>query len=436
MIIELYILNRVRNQRGGIMKKGIVAIFILVIFIFPNLIGAKWMDPDWRYRRAVSVINLENDSALVNYPVCINVKGSKQFVSDFSDLRFTESDGKTPINYWIEDFIPGIKAKVWVKVPLIPAQSSSVIYMYYGNLKAKSESNGDKTFLFFDDFNDCDISDWNVIAGNWYADNAFLEQDVYAIRRKILSSYSIFKPVVVKAKLNHITGDPVCGLHIMFSKDNYCENGYYFGYAGINRGGTMISKITDCNVVELVTDSTIQNSMYPNEWLDLTISYNGCGFYSILLEAPDGKRVYLETYNVLYDKPYYLGLWVGDHIGCDDIAVYGYTEHPPKLYIEEEEKRQSISPVKSVKDNNRFGVRSLLKAGSRIVFQNPLAGYVNISFYDISGRLVGQPINNTYLPQGLHSVNPVGGEGIYFIRFNVESGEESVDVTKKVVFIK
>jgi PKD repeat protein len=69
--------------------------------------------------------------------------------SDFSDIRFTTTDN-TVLPYWIES-VTSDSAVVWVKVPSIPATGTQV-YLYYGNATAPSLSNGDATFLFFDDF--------------------------------------------------------------------------------------------------------------------------------------------------------------------------------------------------------------------------------------------------------------------------------------------
>ncbi len=418
------------------MKRYNLAILVLFfgIFIFTNFCSAGWYNPEWRARKQITIYNLENDSALIDYPIEISVKGNKQFKSDFSDLRFTESDGETPLNYWIEDFMPGTRATVWTEIPYIPAHNYTTIYMYYGNLKAKGESDGNETFYFFDDFNDCDISDWNVVAGTWHANNAFLEQTVYTIRRKILSSYNITKPIIVKAKLNHITGDPICGIHIMFSKDSYSNNGYYFGYAGINRGGTMISKITNGNVVQLVTDSTIQNSMYPNQWLDITIYFKGNGMYNMLLEAPDGKKVSLETHNTLFQKPFILGLWVGGHIGCDNLIVYKYTGHPPKFSFGYEELNPGYSSI----DNKKiFSCPNPLKIDERIHFSTPVSGSVTFSVYDICGRLVLRPLENVNLLQSKHSISlDIKKEGIYFLHFYENNGSEIITAREKVVLLR
>ena len=54
------------------------------------------------------------------------------------------------MSYWIQETGTNY-AIVWVKVPSIPT-SGTQMYLYYGNPIATSQSNGDATFLFFDDF--------------------------------------------------------------------------------------------------------------------------------------------------------------------------------------------------------------------------------------------------------------------------------------------
>ncbi len=416
--------------------KRIVCFSMLLILLLclSSFSETRWYHPDWRYRREFKIINLRNDSTLIDYPVKIEVRGNKSFKSDFSDLRFTLCDGTTPLNYWIEEYSPGLCATTWIKIPSIPAHGMTSIYCYYGNLEASSQSNGKETFYFFDDFNDCDISDWNIIAGTWHADNAFLEQMEYAIRRKILSSYTITKPVIVKAKLNHITGDPVCGLHIMFSKTTDCNNGYYFGYAGINRGGSMISRIIDGNVVEMVTDAAIQNSMYPNEWLKATIKFKGNGIYDFHLKAPDGNEVFLRAHDAVWQKPYTLGLWVGDHIGCDNLYVYKYTGHPPSVTIGKDER----IPVPEKTEKDYLQICNISHRYRKITFLMPFPGTVTIALYDVSGRKIEQLLENRVFPAGIHTMNIAGGmkSGIYFIGYDAHVAGMHISDREKCVYVR
>ena len=71
--------------------------------------------------------------------------------TDFSDVRFTSSDGSTELSYWLESKTDSSTATFWVKVPSIPT-TGSIIYMYYSNASVSSTANGDNTFELFDDF--------------------------------------------------------------------------------------------------------------------------------------------------------------------------------------------------------------------------------------------------------------------------------------------
>ena len=82
---------------------------------------------------------------------------------DFSDIRFTDDDMTTELSYWMDEMVLGSYAIFWVKIN-DDLDTSQTIYMYYGNPSATTESNGESTFRFFDDFEgtSLDISKWIV----------------------------------------------------------------------------------------------------------------------------------------------------------------------------------------------------------------------------------------------------------------------------------
>ncbi len=121
--------------------------------------GESWYNSSWPYRKAITITG-STAGAQTNYQVNVNVTYSSNMKSDFSDIRFTDSDGTTLLNQWMESDTASTSASFWVKIPSIPASpSTTTIYMYYGNASAVSASSGDNTFNFFDDFN-------NVLSSN------------------------------------------------------------------------------------------------------------------------------------------------------------------------------------------------------------------------------------------------------------------------------
>ncbi|MBS3795947.1 MAG: DUF2341 domain-containing protein [Candidatus Thorarchaeota archaeon] len=123
---------------------------------------AQWLS-GWEYRKLHDIEG--SAGAETNYQMRIQVdyhsgsdSGSTVHLdshcnTDFSDIRFTDDDGSTQLDYWIERSTPGDYAVFWVEVK-DNLDTSQEIYIYYGNDNAESESSGEDTFIFFDDFED------------------------------------------------------------------------------------------------------------------------------------------------------------------------------------------------------------------------------------------------------------------------------------------
>ncbi len=119
----------------------------------------------WQYYRDISV-GENSGSTLSAYQVLVQLSGANfptSARSDGADVRFTDASGNE-LSYWIESWdYSGRSAKIWVKVPNIPASAATTIRMYYGNPSAGSSSSGDATFDLYDDFSgtSLDASKWN-----------------------------------------------------------------------------------------------------------------------------------------------------------------------------------------------------------------------------------------------------------------------------------
>jgi hypothetical protein len=136
---------------------------------------AGWYNTNWKYRKS-HAIEGTTAGAQTNYQMQLTVQYgagtdatstvycNSKCNTDFSDIRFTSSNGTTLLDYWIENSTTSVSANVWVEVPLIPASpGGTMTYMYYGNNEATSASNGTNTFLVYDNFSDSDMSDWTML---------------------------------------------------------------------------------------------------------------------------------------------------------------------------------------------------------------------------------------------------------------------------------
>lgn len=138
----------------------------------------------WQYRKS-HVINSASGAG-TNYQVKIIVhygsgtdSGADVYLNshcrtDFGDVRFTDDDGTTLLDYWMESKVDGDYAVFWVEVADDLSSDSVTIYVYYGKSDATTTSNGDNTFLFFDDFSG-NLSKWTVRSGTWTIENGELK---------------------------------------------------------------------------------------------------------------------------------------------------------------------------------------------------------------------------------------------------------------------
>ena len=150
---------------------------------------------DWEYYKEIW-IKENSGTSLSDYQVLVALEPSKfpdKAKSDGSDLRFTE-DGKE-LSYWVEEYNVSAKtARIWVNVPNIAANGEAKVKMYYGNPDASAVSDGNATFVFFDDFESGNLSKWSMVQNaeitstevysgayslKTHYDNQGLDNDVY-----------------------------------------------------------------------------------------------------------------------------------------------------------------------------------------------------------------------------------------------------------------
>lgn len=132
---------------------------------------------DWLYKKSIGIQN-SLGSELTDFQVEIKVGYSGvggadvscegNCRTDFGDIRFINADYNLLFDYWQEKYTSSATSTFWVKIPSLPADSTTTIYMFYGNTNAETTSNGENTFIFYDDFEDGTFTNlWEVIYGYW-----------------------------------------------------------------------------------------------------------------------------------------------------------------------------------------------------------------------------------------------------------------------------
>lgn len=108
--------------------------------------------PEWKYK---ALIQITNPVSQTNYQHKLTLAWHPGMRSDFRDIRFAQLNGKK-CDYWVESYVARTSAVVWIEVP---TAGQKWLNLYYGNGRVASESNGNNTFLLFDDFTDGIVSD-------------------------------------------------------------------------------------------------------------------------------------------------------------------------------------------------------------------------------------------------------------------------------------
>jgi len=98
-------------------------------------------------------ITISPSTTIINIQIRIDLTVSNfdysKVKEDGGDIRFYDTDHNL-LSYYIESWNSFGNSILWVKIPLIGTDSISI---EYGNLFLSSLSNGDSTFVLFDDFN-------------------------------------------------------------------------------------------------------------------------------------------------------------------------------------------------------------------------------------------------------------------------------------------
>lgn len=152
-----------------------VILLLGLVFSYSNFPSLAIQPTDWGYYKTQIINGLASQP--FGYPITITAhygsgsdSGENVYLNslskpDFSDVRFTSSDGITELSYWIQSVSPSNVATFKVNVPNSP-EPQTEIRLYYGNSLATSQSNINNVYIFGDDFRtetSLDTAKWNTL---------------------------------------------------------------------------------------------------------------------------------------------------------------------------------------------------------------------------------------------------------------------------------
>jgi hypothetical protein len=337
-----------------------------------------------------------NISAVGNYQVAINLTYDSDMQPDFSDIRFTwynASDGtETEIPYWVESKNDTYWAYFWVKVPSIPASSTTTtVYVYYGNTSVvSSQSNGDSTFLFFDDFigsslnstkwSNTTVGQASISVSGGVATLTLLTGNVYGDYARILGNPTFLKPFFTKFRVK-TTRDTSPAYYFPMAGLNSAGSGYaFFGYQSYLYWGDGISSsyvnIAHNGLVSVykkdkITWQTDELKFYVEEALIATettyIPANPItSFFDIYCDQASGCGSYTLDVDWVF-----IAKWV----------------YPEPTYSVGAEEKENIPPAYSLNSTNATLAGTAVEHRLKWVDNVGLSGYI-FSFDNCTGNLV------------------------------------------------
>ena len=128
-------------------------------------IASAWLT-GWEKRKTITITG--SVGASTNYAVNFTVTFEAGMQADFGDIRFTDNDGYTLLDYWLEFYTASTSAKFWVEVK-DDLDSNQIIYMYFENGEAEEESDAKNVFPFYDGFEGVfyNFEEWDVVGAVW-----------------------------------------------------------------------------------------------------------------------------------------------------------------------------------------------------------------------------------------------------------------------------
>jgi hypothetical protein len=142
-----------RNNRAW-PRIFVVAAFVLLAvgFAAPKDARAQtapWYNTSWAYRKKITITPSNVAGTVTSFPVVVNrtdpdwrdaSHSGHVAQSNGNDILFTDADGTTKLNHEIETYDNTAGTLVaWVQVPFL--SSTSVLYIYYGNVGASNQQN-------------------------------------------------------------------------------------------------------------------------------------------------------------------------------------------------------------------------------------------------------------------------------------------------------
>jgi len=152
----------------------------LMLLTIPT-VEANWMNTSFNRSAPLHIYN-GNNSNLSYYSTEFNISYQSTMNANFSDIRVYNltTGALTPLHF--KKKVDSSYVLIRFNVTYLPALSwvNDSYGLYWGNTTTANVSNGNATYLFYDDFEDQTTAGWTTISGTWSASNRYLTETGHA----------------------------------------------------------------------------------------------------------------------------------------------------------------------------------------------------------------------------------------------------------------
>ncbi|MEL6659755.1 MAG: DUF2341 domain-containing protein [Bacteroidota bacterium] len=416
------------------MKKSVLLLLAFTASSFYLI--AQTCAPGWDFYRSITVDNTAG-ATLTDYQVEFSLNTADlvsqgKLQADGADLRVF-ADDCTPLPFWGDSLGTSTNTRIWVKIPSFAAGTSIDLQVYYGNSEAENATDGDNTFIFFDDFSsdDVDTTKWEAVGefatfrNNFgvmqYASTSMLPGPRFKFARTKMSfsEQVIFDFVIERSNADGFgfssADEPI---------ERFIIRDSGFGFDTLNQMAIMRDTTSNgsatqldypilrfdrsaFNTVSITAQTTAQDEFMFNRFANESIGDENLDTFIVNNINMSGFHFIVSSF-----APSFV-------IETDNVRVRQHAEIPPVSTVGMEEMTDPNS------------VTQLLAPSAVQVFPNPAQSYLNIrvdweetmtlQLRDAQGRMIPN-INTTLAPRTQHTLSTTQlPAGIYFLELRQAS---------------
>ncbi len=304
---------------------------------------AKPVTGKWNFNR---VITIANSGEKVSDAVILIQLNNNEFdytktKTNGADIRFFATPGKLSgagLSYWIEQWNDSGVSRLWVKVPVLKSNSQKKIYMVYGNSGAESVSNGNTTFLFFDDFEDGNYSKkWNNVSIGEVAEQGGMLKlkEIDGQDGIITANFDVTGKMIIRTSYQRERGDEHWTRAGIGGWNNWLCFGDHTDFAGTGTNYVMLYDSASLSSLKMAPLTKVANGVITGKWRRAAYWYDG----NMLKGMQDDVTVELPVAKASSK----LSLRTLDNDSWDNfkyITVSSYLNPQPVVTIEQQENNE------------------------------------------------------------------------------------------------